>query len=131
MNTQLPFDEPPLDLMRAQFEACEERRQVFLMYLGNGIACALLLVFGAVALRANYPLVGFVTLLHAMVCSINLLVLKTTGKLRLVRYGFLGGVLMLYTFLLASGGIDQTGPMWAYPLAAAMISCRARGAACG
>lgn len=121
MRAQLPLNEPPISLMHAQFENCEERRQVFLMYLGNGLACALLLVFGTVALRANYPVVAFVTLLHATICSINLLLLKTTGRLRLVRYGFLGGILMLYTFLIASGGIDQTGPMWAYPLAAATI----------
>lgn len=102
-------------------ENFEVRRQLYLMYLGNGIACCLLLLFGALALRANYPVVAFVTLLHALICSVNLLLLKSTGNLRLANRGFNAGILLLFTFLLVSGGIDQTGALWAYPIAVATI----------
>jgi diguanylate cyclase (GGDEF)-like protein len=40
---------------------------------------------------------------------------------RLANQGFTYGVLALFTYLIASGGIDHTGPMWAYPIVAATI----------
>ncbi len=121
MKFSKPDREPQPEALHLHVETFENRRQMLLMYLGNGIGCFLLLLFGVVSLRANYPLMAFVTLLQAVVCSVNLLVLKTTGNLQLASRTFTIGTLLLFCFLLAGGGIDQTGPLWAYPIAAATI----------
>lgn len=109
------------DLLRFRYEDFEERRQITLIYFGNSFACLLLLAFGLLAWNTQHHAIAWFALLHALAGVANIAVLRATGNLQLANCGFMVCIFSMFTYLLASGGINHTGPLWAYPIAAATI----------
>lgn len=114
-----PDDE---DNLRHRYESIEQRRQRILVYLGNGVSFGFLVAFGVLAIHAGRITLAWFTLANAAITLGNILLFKFTRNHTWASYGFSYGLLVLFTYLLASGGVDQTGPLWAYPMVAATIS---------
>jgi diguanylate cyclase (GGDEF)-like protein len=110
------------DSLRRKHEDFERRRQVFLLYLYNGVAVVFLSVFGVAAILTGRYMLAGVTIGLDLVSITNILILRFTDKGHLARNAFVFGLVTLYVYLLASGGVEQTGPLWAYPIVLATIT---------
>jgi diguanylate cyclase (GGDEF)-like protein len=113
---------PSSDSLRRKYEEFERRRQVFLLYLFNTVSFVFLSVFGIAAIMTDRPVLAGVTIGLDLIATSNLLILRLTGKSDIPRITFVFGLVTLFTYLLASGGVDQTGPLWAYPIVMATIT---------
>jgi diguanylate cyclase (GGDEF)-like protein len=110
------------DNLRRKYEEIERRRHVLLLYLFNGIALVFLSAFCTAAfVTGRYVLAG-VTLGLDVIALCNILLLRFTDRGHIARNAFVFGLITLYVYLLGSGGVDQTGPLWAYPIVMATIT---------
>lgn len=107
--------------LRRRYENIEQRRQRILVYLGNGLAGVFLLLFGISAVYEQRHTLALFTLSHAGITLANILLFKFTRNHDWAHYGFGYGMLALFTYLLASGGVEQTGPLWSFPMVVAAI----------
>lgn len=120
-NSNAPFFDGLHEGLLLRQEKFEARRRASLLYVSNGIAALLLLAFGVLAaLDGRSGLAAFLLGQAAFALALVLL-LKCTRNVRLANLGCVAGVMSLFAYLLATGGVDNTGPLWAYPLAAATI----------
>lgn len=109
------------DQFRLRYESIEARRQRILVYLGNGVAGIFLLGFGIANISAGRTPLAIFTLVHAGITLFNILLFRITRNHDWAGYGFGYGILALFTYLIASGGVDNTGPLWAFPMIASTI----------
>ncbi len=110
------------DNLRQRYEKIEERRQRILVYLGNGLAIVFLAGFGIANLVDGHHALAVFVLAHSVVAASNILLFKFTRNRDWAGYGFAYGLLALFSYLVATGGVDNTGPLWTYPMVAATIS---------
>src|SRR5205809_247781 len=122
MESLPPGVTPSNDTLRRKYEEFERRRQVFLLYLFNTVSFVFLSVFGVAAIMTERWVLTGVTLGLDVISISNLLILRLTGKSDIPRVTFVFGLVTLFTYLLASGGVDLTGPLWAYPIMMATIT---------
>lgn len=108
--------------LQQRYEAIEQRRQRIVVYLGNGVACAFLVGFGIANLSHERHVLAAFTFVHALVTLFNILLFKLTRNKDWAGYGFAYGIVALFTYLVASGGVDNTGPLWGYPMVAVAVS---------
>lgn len=101
--------------LRQRYEDFERRRQFHLLYLFNGVAAFLLVTLGSTALYKGRIILAMMLFFILAIATINLLLLKFTKKQRFARTGFVCGVLVLCAYLIVSGGVNDTGPLWCYP----------------
>ncbi|CAN5171483.1 GGDEF domain-containing protein [soil metagenome] len=106
---------------RRYYEDFERRRQFHLLYLFNSFAALVLFGFGISAALSERIALGLVILVLCIIAVANLLILKFTGRQRFARFGFSCGALILCGYLLATGGVNGTGPLWWYPTVAVVI----------
>lgn len=113
--------------LRQRYESIEERRRTLLLYLGNGVACAFLFAFGIAGLLQDRHLLAAFVLVHAGITFANILIFRFTSNHSWASYGFAYGLLALFTFLVWTGAVERTGPLWGYPMAvSAVVVLRAR-----
>jgi len=75
-----------------------------------------LLVFGVNALwQAEYT-IGSVLLGIAFLTLASMAIMHVSHNHNIGANGISLAVVLVYTYLIASGGIDNTGPLWCYPL---------------
>ncbi|MBI1892140.1 MAG: GGDEF domain-containing protein [Burkholderiales bacterium] len=117
----VPSNEGTLEGLPLRQEKFEAHRRAALLYVSSGIATCLLLCFGLLAATNGRSALAAFLIAHGLFSIGLMLVLKFTEKISLVNVGFVCAVMTLFAYLLASGGVDNTGPLWAYPLAAATI----------
>ncbi len=108
--------------LRLRYETIEAHRQAILVYLGNGVAGAFLLAFGLANLLEDRHTLGWFSVIHGCIPLVNIVLFRLTGNFNWPSYGFAYGLLVMFTFLLCTGGVDGTGPLWGYPMAAVAIS---------
>lgn len=110
------------DNLRQRYETIEARRQHMLVYLGNSTAGIFLLGFGIDNyLHGRHALAAF-TLFHALVVTCNIVLFRLTRNHHWASIGFGYGILAMSSYLMATGGVDQTGPLWTFPMVVAIIS---------
>ncbi|HCY62834.1 MAG TPA: hypothetical protein DHV59_08415 [Oxalobacteraceae bacterium] len=109
-------------LLRQRYEAIEMQRRTLLLNLGNGLAGVFLLGFGIADMLAGRHTLAWFLLAHAGVTFVNILLFRMTRNHDWAGYGFAYGLLALFGFLIATGAVDHTGPLWGYPMAAAAVS---------
>jgi diguanylate cyclase (GGDEF)-like protein len=105
--------------LRQHYEDFERRRQFVLLYLFNGVACFFLFVFGISAIYKGRHVLAMMMIFLVAITFTNILLLKFTKKQRFARTGFICGVIILFGYLIVSGGVNNTGPLWCYPCVAA------------
>ncbi|WP_164931910.1 GGDEF domain-containing protein [Janthinobacterium sp. 17J80-10] len=110
------------DTLRQRYETIELRRQALLLYLGNAVASIFLFGFGVANLVAERHLLAWFTLVHGGITLANIVLFRVTGNRNWASYGFTYGLLALFGFLVATGGVDHTGPLWGYPMAVVALS---------
>lgn len=110
------------DTLRQRYEAIERRRQALLLYLGNAVASVFLFGFGFANLWEERQAIAWFALVHGGITLANMLLFRITGNRNWASYGFAYGLLALFGFLVATGGVDHTGPLWGYPMAVVVLS---------
>ena len=102
--------------MGMDFEDAERKRSYQLNMLVGLLGCAFLLVFGVSALSHGKLMLG-VSMTLATVSGLgSLLLMRQTGK---AYYGACGVSLTasyVFLYLIISGGVEGSGPLWCYPL---------------
>ena len=110
------------DTLRQRYEIIEMRRQALLLHLGNGVASVFLFGFGFANLLAERQMLAWFALVHGGITLGNILLFRLTRNHTWASYGFAYGLLALFGFLIATGGVDRTGPLWGYPMAVIALS---------
>lgn len=110
------------DNLRQRYETIEEQRQRVLVYVGNGLSGVFLFGFGIANLISGHRVLAAFTLVHGVITIGNILLFKFTRNRDWAGYGFAYGLLALFTYLIATGGVDHTGPLWSFPMVAATIT---------
>ncbi len=110
-----------VDKEKRDFIEIEYYRRLFLYYLFGFLACAFMLVFGSVSLiEGRYLLAAFLLFLFT-VTALNILHLKRSQNINLASWVDAIVVSLLSVYLIITGGVDHTGPLWVYPLLPFMI----------
>ncbi len=95
-------------------EDIEIRRKIILVYLFSTIGFIFLFGFGLSSLlNGNMPIAVFV-LASAIVSLINFLVLISTSNYTRASHGVSLIIISLSLFLIVTGGVENTGPLWTY-----------------
>lgn len=110
-----------VDKDKRDFIEIEYYRRLFLYYLFGLLACAFMLLFGSVSLvQGRYLLAAFLLFLFA-VTALNILHLKKSQNINLASWIDAMVISLLSVYLITTGGVDNTGPLWVYPLLPFMI----------
>jgi diguanylate cyclase (GGDEF)-like protein len=108
--------------LRQRYEAIEVQRRTLLLYVGNGLAGIFLFGFGISHLLQERPFIAWFLLAHGCITLGNVLIFRLSGNHDWAGYGFAYGLLALFSFLVWTGAVKQTGPLWGYPMAAAAVT---------
>ncbi|MCG8427161.1 MAG: GGDEF domain-containing protein [Chromatiales bacterium] len=101
-------------------ETDRNRNYSLIMRVGM-VGAAFLSVFGINALFNAAYLVASVLLAITVLTIASMMAMRVTGNHIYGANGISAAVVITYTFLLASGGIDNTGPLWCYPLTVSVM----------
>lgn len=108
--------------LRQRYESIEVRRRTLLLYLGNGLASVFLFGFGIADLLQGRHLLAAFLLAHGGITLSNILIFRLTDNHDWAGYGFAYGLLALFSFLVWTGAVERTGPLWGYPMAVAAVT---------
>ncbi len=108
--------------LRERYESIEARRMAMLAYLGNGVASIFLLGFGIANLMQGNAGLAWFSLFHLGVTLGNIIAYRFQRSRAWAIFGFAYGLLALYTYLVATGGVNLTGPIWGFPMVAVAMS---------
>ena len=110
----------PHDLAKGQQEmvAVRFRRRYRLCQVLTFIGVLFLLALGSINLTGNMVFLGVLLISNAVVGLINLYVLKRSGNVERAATVLSGILCFLSISLLITGGKDNTGMLWIYPIMA-------------
>jgi len=97
-------------------EHSEDTRKVYLINIFTFVAILFLLPLGINALLLSSYFIALALLGITFILLVNFIYLRMSYKKNLAAYVISGLFFLLMTYLIYAGGIDQTGPLWAYPL---------------
>ena len=108
----------------------EDRLRIRVINIISVITILVLTFFGTVALGKGQLTLGFSDLSVALIFLITQIYLRTTGNYSLVKYFWVGSTGILFVYLFNTGGVENTGHLWAYifPLVAAFLLGARKGA---
>ena len=108
----------------------EDRLRIRVINIISVITILVLTFFGTVALGKGQLTLGFSDLSVALIFFITQIYLRTTGNYSLVKYFWVGSTGVLFVYLFNTGGVENTGHLWAYifPLVAAFLLGARKGA---
>jgi diguanylate cyclase (GGDEF)-like protein len=105
----------------SKYEASEITRRNFLLTLFNAVAILALSGFTIAAIRSGRTALAIaltLTLMMAFIGIITLYISKTTRASTVVA---IFGACGLYLFLITTGGVENTGMLWCYPIVAVIV----------
>jgi PAS domain S-box-containing protein len=108
----------------------EDRLRIRVINIISFITIIVLLFFGTIALRNGAVALGLSDLSVAVIFFSTHVYLRRTGAYSFIRYLWIGSTGVLFVYLFNTGGIDQTGHLWAYifPVVAAFLLGSRQGA---
>jgi diguanylate cyclase (GGDEF)-like protein len=106
---------------RAKYEHIELKRQRFLLYLFNGVGAIFLIGFAIAAVRAGRTTLAAALFLILFLAGVSVAAMHVAKSLRPARRIAIVGSGALYLYLVATGGVNNTGLLWCYPLYAVII----------
>ncbi|MBS0307341.1 MAG: GGDEF domain-containing protein [Proteobacteria bacterium] len=122
MHTASTQGEASQHTLRQHYETIEQRRRNILVYLGNGVGGAFMLVFGVLAIRAGRGDLAMFTMPHVLVGLGNIVLYRLTLNKNVADIGIAYIILAVFTFLIAKGGVANSGPLWGFPMIVAAIA---------
>lgn len=101
----------------SHYQNTAEREEMRVSRLLTWLSLMALLFLGGIGTKAwfaAHPLHAWVLWAFALLVCINMVMFAATGNRRLQKGGMLSVVALLFTYLIASGGESNTGPLWFY-----------------
>lgn len=98
-----------------------QNRGYQLIYLVGGFGSAFLLAFGVNALVGGHVFRATILLATALITLLSMLEMRYSRKLSHGAHGISIAVVLVFVYLIVSGGEDGTGPLWCYPLTLIMM----------
>ncbi len=92
----------------------EVSRKVFVINLFAFVGAAYLFVFGFNSLRIGHGVLGWVLLSTGALAIANFVYLKLTADHKNAAHVMVLIMTTLFVYLIASGGVEHTGPLWCY-----------------
>ncbi len=92
--------------------------KVYLIYMFSIIGFFFTLILGFVGLYNENNTLAFFLLTDAFVLVLNFIYMKITGNYKVASYVILYFFFLLMIYLVYSGGVSNTGPLWTYSLPA-------------
>lgn len=92
----------------------EVRRKVFIVNLFSVVGLAFLAIFSLSALYNTEYLLALLVFTSAVLALGNFFYLRHTGNYRRAGHVVAGIVTALFLFLVCTGGVENTGPLWCY-----------------
>ncbi len=96
-------------------------RDYLLFIQVGGAGSIFLVIFGINALLNDHFAVGTVLLLIASLVWISMIMMHFTHNNAYGSHGISLAAVISFAFLIITGGIDNTGPLWCYPLALIIV----------
>jgi len=94
----------------------EKLRKIYLINIFNLIAFIFTFSLGIHALYLSMHILAFILLFVSIILVANYFYLKVAHKINIAS-GILSSLFfMLFLYLVYTGGVDRTGPLWIYPL---------------
>ena len=90
--------------------------KVYLIYVISAIALLIFLILGTNCIYNQKNLLGMVLLFGAGLYFLNIIYLKVTNNYTVSSYIVLYFLFSLMLYLIYSGGVEQTGPLWSFVL---------------
>jgi PAS domain S-box-containing protein len=108
----------------------EDRLRIRVINFISVITILVLIFFGTVAIGKEKLTLGFSDLSVALIFFITQVYLRKTGNYSFVKYFWVSSTGILFAYLFNTGGIENTGHLWAYifPLVAAFLLGARKGA---
>ncbi|MEW8321425.1 MAG: GGDEF domain-containing protein [Candidatus Thiodiazotropha taylori] len=97
------------------------RRDYQLSMLVGASGSAFLIVFGLIAVVNGRQILGLTLLAISLQVLVSMFLMRLTTNPSFGINGISIAVIIAYTYLISTGGIDNTGPLWCYPLTLIMM----------
>ena len=109
------------DLLNSPLKKADIDCDYLLVIQVGGAGSLFLVIFGINALMQNHFAIGTALLLITCLVWISMIMMHFTRNNAYGSHGVSLAVFISFTFLIISGGIDNTGPLWCYPLALIVV----------
>lgn len=100
----------------SDYDSTEEMRKIYLINTFNLIAFLFVFPFGMNALYESMYILAFALLSISFILIVNYFFLKFSHKKEIASYVISTLFFILFSYLVYTGGLDNTGPLWIYPL---------------
>jgi len=100
----------------AEYDSTEEIRKTYLVNAFNLIAFLFVFPFGLNALYHSSYMLAFALLSISLILTINYFFLKFSHKKEIASFVISTLFFILFCYLIYTGGVDNTGPLWVYTL---------------
>ncbi len=100
----------------SKYDSTEEMRKLYLINTFNLIAFFFVSLFGINALYKSFYMLAFVLFFISFILILNYFFLKFSQKKEIASFVISTLFFILFAYLVYSGGVNNTGPLWVYPL---------------
>ena len=100
----------------SEYDSNDEMRKIYLINTFNLIAFIFVFPLGVNALYESLYMLAFALLSISFILIVNYFFLKFSHKKEIASYVISVLFFMLFSYLIYTGGVDNTGPLWVYPL---------------
>lgn len=100
----------------SDYHSTEEIRQIYLINAFNLIGFVFVFPLGIHALLFSLPTLAFTLLSISFILVLNYFFLRFTSKIMSASYIISSIFFILFCYLIYTGGINKTGPLWVYSL---------------
>ena len=100
----------------SDYDSTEEMRKIYLINIFNLIAFLFVFPFGVNALYESLYMLAFTLLSISFILIVNYFFLKFSYKKEIASFTISTLCFILFSYLIYSGGVNNTGPLWVYPL---------------
>ena len=99
----------------SKYDSTEEMRKLYLINTFNLIAFFFVFPFGVNALYKSLYMLAFTLLSISFILIVNYFYLKFSQKKEIASFVISTLFFILFAYLIYSGGVNKTGPLWIYP----------------
>ena len=100
----------------SEYDSNDEMRKIYLINTFNLIAFIFVFPLGVNAFYHSLDMLAFLLLATSFIVIVNYFFLKFSHKKEIASYVISILFFVLFSYLIYTGGVDKTGPLWVYSL---------------